>query len=101
MSLEPLKNFGEPLTATKLNEKLKQQRTFKPFLNKEELMSIYDDLFPEKKDNIKIVVAEVNGIIVFALHLLMGKPQLSARQTTANQKTATIYDLMINRSAYG
>lgn len=67
-------------------------RVFKPFLNKDEFISVYDDLFPRVQDNLKIIVVEDENRIVFALHMLF--------EESLGKKTAKIYDLLINRNSY-
>lgn len=64
-------------------------------------MAAYDELFPAKKEQIKMIVVEINDRIVFCLQLFMGVTQLSSGQNQQDRKTATIHDLLINRNAYG
>lgn len=66
----------------------------KPYNTKEELMNDFDTLFPSRKDDLKIIVAEVNSMIVFALHLFI------ERRADENRTIGHIYDLLINRPCY-
>ena len=54
----------------------------------------YENLFPKNKDKLKIIVAEHQNRIVFALHLWIEKDLW-------NNNVGCIHDLLINRNCYG
>ena len=90
MSLEKIKYLAQKYQTVEWQQDA--MRVFKPFLNKDEFISVYDDLFPRVQDNLKIIVVEDENRIVFALHLLF--------EESLGKKTAKIYDLLINRNSY-
>ena len=65
----------------------------KPYANNDELIAGFDQLFPARKEEVKIIVAEVEGIIVFALHLFI--------EEQYNLRIGHIHDLLINRNSFG
>lgn len=85
ISLEPLKQFCAQNPST--------EKMMKPYANSDEMMSDFDKLFPSRKEQVKIIVAEVDNMIVFALHLFIdGQGQ---------GRVGHIHDLLINRNCYG
>ena len=62
----------------------------KPYLNTEELIYDFDKLFPAKKEELVIIVAEVDNMITFTLYLWLDESTYIGH----------IYDLLINRNLY-
>lgn len=58
ISLEPLQQLHERCCTPNL---------MKPYGNKDELVKDFEELFPKRKNEVKIIVAEVEDRIVFAL----------------------------------
>lgn len=91
MSLERVRNLAAKFQTVPWDQDI--IRLHKPILNKDEFLSVYDDLFPRVKDNLKIIVAEDDhDRITFALHMII--------EQSMKNKTAIIYDMMINRNSY-
>ena len=69
----------------------KDSRTkMKPYLNMDEMVQDFEKLFPSRKEELVIIVAEVDNMIAFALYLWLEK----------STNIGHIYDLLINRNLY-
>lgn len=68
MSLQSLEDLPYKQTASGEEQAAKKQRV-KPYFNKDEFDEGFANLFPLKKNYIKILVAELDQRIVFAVHL--------------------------------
>lgn len=86
ISLEPLQQLHLTYTTPNL---------MKPYANKDEQIKEFEDLFPSRKEDLKIIVAEVDNRIVFALNLFIQKTK-----SVDGGKTGQIYDLLINSNFY-
>ena len=67
----------------------------KPYNNKDEMEEDFDRLFPEKKRILKIIVAEVEDKIAFAVHLFI------KYDPETKQPIGHMHDFLMNRHAYG